>query len=242
MHTPVATEHLNQFKYIDAVLKETLQLHPIASSYSLQLKEGIDDIVIARKYNITKDITVQICLPAVHCDSKVRGDHAEELKPERMLDGKFEALPPSAWRPVGNGMRACIGRQFAWQEALLTMATTFQSFEFRKAGPNYTLQIVRRSPSSPLIFKYTQHHGKGPRSLSCPTVCRKRPRKQPTMGTTCPKAKSCVHQCKYILGQTRERVRHSPRGWPRELHGTASQRRSHHWMLNALSFPLIFRL
>jgi cytochrome P450/NADPH-cytochrome P450 reductase len=44
-------------------------------------------------------------------------------RPERMLDGKFEALPPNAWKPFGNGMRGCIGRPFAWQESLLVVAT-----------------------------------------------------------------------------------------------------------------------
>jgi cytochrome P450/NADPH-cytochrome P450 reductase len=45
------------------------------------------------------------------------------FRPERMLDGKFEALPPNAWKPFGNGMRGCIGRPFAWQESLLVVAT-----------------------------------------------------------------------------------------------------------------------
>lgn len=38
-------------------------------------------------------------------------------------DGKFEALPPNAWKPFGNGVRGCIGRPFAWQESLLVVAT-----------------------------------------------------------------------------------------------------------------------
>lgn len=38
-------------------------------------------------------------------------------------------------------MRACIGRPFAWQEALLCVATLLQTFRFRLADPSYTLQI-----------------------------------------------------------------------------------------------------
>jgi len=45
-----------------------------------------------------------------------------------MLDGKFEALPPNAWKPFGNGMRGCIGRPFAWQESLLVVATVSETF------------------------------------------------------------------------------------------------------------------
>lgn len=153
MHTPVTMEHLDKLKYVDAVLKETLRLQPIASGYSLKLKEGVDETVIGGKYKITKGMTIQVCLPALHTDPKVWGDDANEFKPERMLDGKFEALPRAAWRPFGNGLRACIGRQFAWQEALLTMATTFQSLEFRKADPDYTLQIVQTLTIKPADFQ-----------------------------------------------------------------------------------------
>lgn len=36
-----------------------------------------------------------------------------------MLDENFSKLLSNSWKPFGNGMRACIGRAFAWQEALL---------------------------------------------------------------------------------------------------------------------------
>lgn len=58
-----------------------------------------------------------------------------------MLNGGFEALPPDSWKPFGNGMRACIGRPFAWQESLLVVATIFQHFDIRPADDNYSLEI-----------------------------------------------------------------------------------------------------
>lgn len=60
------------------------------------------------------------------CAERLNAAQAEEFKPERMLDGKFEALPVStllnawptvahltcvqsnAWQAFGFGMRACI--------------------------------------------------------------------------------------------------------------------------------------
>jgi cytochrome P450 / NADPH-cytochrome P450 reductase len=38
-------------------------------------------------------------------------------------------------------MRACIGRPFAWQEALLATAMLLQNFDFRFDDPSYQLQI-----------------------------------------------------------------------------------------------------
>jgi cytochrome P450/NADPH-cytochrome P450 reductase len=38
-------------------------------------------------------------------------------------------------------MRACIGRAFAWQEALLVMAILLQNFDFRADDPSYDLRI-----------------------------------------------------------------------------------------------------
>ena len=44
-------------------------------------------------------------------------------------------------QPFGNGMRACIGRAFAWQEALLAMAIILQRFDFRLDDPSYDLKM-----------------------------------------------------------------------------------------------------
>ena len=39
-------------------------------------------------------------------------------------------MPPDAYRPFGTGLRACIGRQFALQEATLVLGMLLQRFEF----------------------------------------------------------------------------------------------------------------
>ena len=44
-------------------------------------------------------------------------------------------------QPFGNGSRACIGRGFAWQEAMLAATMLIQLFDFRNDDPNYTLAV-----------------------------------------------------------------------------------------------------
>lgn len=68
-------------------------------------------------------------------------------------------------KPFGNGMRACIGRPFAWQEALLAVATLLQVFRFTKAHPSYTLKIRTSLTIKPKDF-YIRAHVRDPDFLS----------------------------------------------------------------------------
>ena len=45
------------------------------------------------------------------------GDDAERFDPDRFAPGAREKIPVNAWKPFGNGQRACIGRPFAMGEA-----------------------------------------------------------------------------------------------------------------------------
>lgn len=35
-----------------------------------------------------------------HHDRKAWGDDVDDFRPERMLDGGFQKLPPNSWKPV----------------------------------------------------------------------------------------------------------------------------------------------
>lgn len=91
-----------------------------------------------------------------HLDPKVYGADVKEFKPERMLDANFDRLNkefPNAWKPFGNGTRGCIGRPFAWQEALLVIAMLLQNFDFEFDDPNYTLSLKQTLTVKPANFK-----------------------------------------------------------------------------------------
>jgi cytochrome P450/NADPH-cytochrome P450 reductase len=93
-----------------------------------------------------------LLLKQSHIDPVVYGDDAEEFRPERMLDDKFEKLPKNAWKPFGNGVRGCIGRPFAWQEALLVMAMLLQNFNFVLDDPSYALALKQTLTIKPKDF------------------------------------------------------------------------------------------
>lgn len=87
-----------------------------------------------------------------------------------MLDENFDRLQkefPNCWKPFGNGMRACIGRPFAWQEMLLVTSTLLQNFDFFLNDPSYTLKIAETLTIKPKDFfmRASLRHGMTPLDL-----------------------------------------------------------------------------
>ena len=68
------------------------------------------------------------------------GLRRREFNPDHMSEERRDALPPNAYRPFGSGQRACIGRQFALQEATLVLGMVLQRFELIDHA-NYQLKI-----------------------------------------------------------------------------------------------------
>ncbi|KAJ6577595.1 fatty acid hydroxylase [Mycena capillaripes] len=136
---PVQYEDFANLPYLIAIMRETLRLAATAPQRATAPLE--DTTIGGGKYAIPKDTTIVILAWELHRDPAIWGDDAEEFRPERMLDGKFEALPPNAWQPFGFGARGCIGRAFAWQEVCLVMASVIQKFDLSLVDPSYTLEI-----------------------------------------------------------------------------------------------------
>ncbi|KAF5013400.1 hypothetical protein FDECE_588 [Fusarium decemcellulare] len=135
---PIKVEHLSKLPYLNGVLRETLRLNATIPLFTV---EAFEDTLLGGKYPIKAGETVLNLLAKSQLDPTVFGDDANEFKPERMFDENFTRLNkefPDSWKPFGNGMRACIGRPFAWQEALLVMVMLLQNFNF-VLDPSYQL-------------------------------------------------------------------------------------------------------
>ncbi len=132
-------EHLAQLKYIEQLLMETLRLWPTAPAFAVKPAE---DTVLGGRYPLTARDTLLVLQPMLHRDPAVWGDDAEAFEPDRFSQENAEKLPPNAWKPFGNGARACIGRPFAMQEAQLVTAMLLQRFDIVLADPSYRLEVA----------------------------------------------------------------------------------------------------
>jgi cytochrome P450/NADPH-cytochrome P450 reductase len=111
--------------YVGQILKESLRLWPTAPAFALL---PYKDEVIGGKYAIKARAQVVVLLPSLHRDPSVWGERAEIFDPDNFAPERERALPDNAYKPFGNGQRACIGRQFAMQEATLVIGMMLQRF------------------------------------------------------------------------------------------------------------------
>ncbi|KAK0200256.1 fatty acid hydroxylase [Desarmillaria ectypa] len=138
---PAQLGDFSKMPYLNAVLRETLRLQPTAA---IRVVYPLEDTVIGRgRYFVKAGQAIALQIWDSHRDHSVWSDDAEEFRPERMLDGKFEAAPPNAWQPFGFGLRGCIGRPFSWQEMSLVITSIIQRFDLSLVNPSYTLEITQ---------------------------------------------------------------------------------------------------
>ena len=140
-------KQIQQLTYIRMVLNETLRLYPTAPAFSLYAKE---DTVLGGKYPIAKGQPVTILTPQLHRDKSAWGEDAELFRPERFSDPA--AIPADAYKPFGNGQRACIGMQFALQEATMVLGLVLKHFELID-HTDYELTIKEALTIKPGDFK-----------------------------------------------------------------------------------------
>ncbi|KWW21813.1 NADPH--cytochrome reductase [Peribacillus simplex] len=117
-------KQVKKLKYVRMVLNETLRLWPTAPAFTVYAKE---DTVLGGAYKVNEGDVFSLLVPELHLDSSVWGDDVESFIPERFENPS--SIPYHAYKPFGNGQRACIGQQFALHEATLVLGMVLQHFE-----------------------------------------------------------------------------------------------------------------
>jgi cytochrome P450 / NADPH-cytochrome P450 reductase len=117
---------VHQVPFVKQILDETLRLWPTAPVFT---RHPYEDTVIGGKYRLEKDTGVTVFIGMLHRDPQVWGEDPERFDPDRFSVENRAKIPPNAYKPFGDGQRACIGRQFALQEATLVLAMILQRFE-----------------------------------------------------------------------------------------------------------------
>ncbi|WP_377890463.1 bifunctional cytochrome P450/NADPH--P450 reductase [Alkalihalobacillus sp. R86527] len=140
-------KQVKQLKYIRMILNETLRLWPTAPAFSLYAKE---DTTLGGDYDVAKGDVFTLLLPELHRDTSIWGEDVESFIPERFENPA--SIPQHAYKPFGNGQRACIGQQFSIHEATLVLGMVVQHFDFIDHD-NYELDVKETLTLKPDGFK-----------------------------------------------------------------------------------------
>ncbi|MGW7385957.1 bifunctional cytochrome P450/NADPH--P450 reductase [Streptomyces sp. NPDC054794] len=142
---------------IPRILEETLRLW---APIPLIAKAPIDDTVIGDRYELKKGTRANILMGALHSHTKA-WDRPEEFDIDRWLPENRVEQHPHAYKPFGNGVRACIGRQFALTEARLALALVLQKFRFSDTT-DYKMDVrealTRKPGDFQLVVRKRQDH------------------------------------------------------------------------------------
>src|SRR6516225_9970995 len=138
----------HQLPYVSQILEETLRLWPTAPAFT---RRPYKDTVLGGRYKVEANSAVVVLTGMLHRDPKIWGDNPEAFDPDRFSPENRVKIPPNAYKPFGTGQRACIGRQFALQEATLVLAMLLQRFEFVDFA-NYHLETKQTLTIKPANF------------------------------------------------------------------------------------------
>ena len=119
-------QQVTQLTYITQVLKEALRLWPPAPAYGIA---PLKDETLGGKFKLKKNTFITVLVLALHRDPSVWGPNPDAFNPENFSREAEAARPVNAWKPFGNGQRACIGRGFAMHEAALAIGMILQRFK-----------------------------------------------------------------------------------------------------------------
>ncbi|MGW5161842.1 cytochrome P450, partial [Nonomuraea wenchangensis] len=120
---PPSYETIMKLDVIPRILEETLRLWSPIPAFGVS---AIEDTEIGG-YPIPKDQGVGVLLPVLHRHPKA-WERPDEFDIDRWLPEQRKNHHPAAYKPFGNGERACIGRQFALTEARLALAMILRRF------------------------------------------------------------------------------------------------------------------
>jgi cytochrome P450/NADPH-cytochrome P450 reductase len=149
--------HLDHLPYAKACIREALRLDPPAQAFALtpQVNDNNEPILLAGRYPIHPGQSAIVLIPSLHRDPSVFGSDAASFRPERMSEENMAKLPKNAFKPFGNGVRSCIGSEFALQEALVALVVMFQRFDFELVDPGYELRYqasLNRKPEGLFVY------------------------------------------------------------------------------------------
>lgn len=118
---------LAKLPYLNAVIDETLRLHPVIELVFRVLRKPWQ----FAGYELPAGLSIAAAISLVHRREDLY-PNPDAFEPERFLARKFK---PHEYMPFGGGNRRCIGAAFAHYEACVALGTILREFELELAEP-----------------------------------------------------------------------------------------------------------
>ncbi|MGW0021609.1 cytochrome P450 [Rhodococcus sp. NPDC003382] len=131
----IGYEQVAKLRYVRRVVDETLRLWPAAPGYFRKVR---GETSLGGR-TLPPGSWVFVLLPQLHRDP-LWGEDPERFDPDRFEPEAVRKRPAHIFKPWGTGIRACIGRQFALHEAVLTLASLIRRYDFAPE-PGYELDV-----------------------------------------------------------------------------------------------------
>uniref|UniRef100_A0A1I8N5X8 Uncharacterized protein n=2 Tax=Musca domestica TaxID=7370 RepID=A0A1I8N5X8_MUSDO len=121
-------KQLNNLKYLDCVIRETLRLYPSVPTVK---RECIADTVVGGNLFLPKRTQINLHIYDIHRNPKYFPD-PEVFRPERFMSS--EKRHPYAFIPFSVGQRNCIGQKFAILEIKTLLIHILQNFQLQSVS------------------------------------------------------------------------------------------------------------
>ncbi|CAH8382456.1 unnamed protein product [Eruca vesicaria subsp. sativa] len=132
---------ISKLPYLQAVVKETLRLHPPGPLLSWA-RLAIHDVNVGPNF-VPAGTIAMVNMWSITHDAKIWTD-PEEFKPERFIEGEDVSVMGSDLRlaPFGSGRRVCPGKAMGLATVHLWVAQLIQNFEWVKGSCDVELTEV----------------------------------------------------------------------------------------------------
>nr|XP_015839583.1 PREDICTED: probable cytochrome P450 6a13 isoform X2 [Tribolium castaneum] len=142
-------EALQEIHFLDAVVNETLRLHPPALHFQ---KLCTQDFTFVLK-NANKSVTIEKGTPVIlpvyglHHDPDYY-ESPDLFKPERFLPENKDKTVKCTFMPFGEGPRSCLGQRFGLLQVKVGVAHIIRHFELSVNGK--TQRPIKYEPTNPV--------------------------------------------------------------------------------------------
>ncbi|KAK9130051.1 hypothetical protein Sjap_010538 [Stephania japonica] len=123
------TQELNKLVYLHGALCECLRLFP---PVPYELKTCIEQDILPSGHTVHPKSRVLISLYAMGRTEEIWGKDCLEFKPERWVssEGRIKYEPPYKFLAFNSGPRICLGREVAFTQMKLAVATLIYNYHF----------------------------------------------------------------------------------------------------------------